>query len=97
MNEYKEQIGAPHLTVSFNLAMAKSLLAMQFDMVHRDSLQTGMNLFLFGDIDEEASNQLVDEPTRLPPTLFHFPSLFCMDLAVMGAASHQEAVPLRQR
>jgi len=55
MNEHKEQIGAPHLTVSFNLAMAESLLAMQFDMVHRDSLQTGLNLFLFGDIDEEAS------------------------------------------
>ena len=55
MNEYKDQIGAPHLTVSFNLSMAESLLAMQFDMVHRDSLQTGLNLFLFGDIDEEAS------------------------------------------
>jgi len=55
MNEHKEQIGAPHLTVSFNLAMAESLLAMQFDMVRRDSLQTGLNLFLFGDIDEEAS------------------------------------------
>ena len=35
--------------------MAESLLAMQFDMVHRDSLQTGLNLFLFGDSDEEAS------------------------------------------
>jgi len=36
--------------------MAKSLvLTMQFNMVHRDSLQTGLNLFLFGDIDKEAS------------------------------------------
>ena len=55
MNEFKDQIGAPHLTVSFNLSMAESLLAMKFDMVHRDSLQTGLNLFLFGDVDEEAS------------------------------------------
>ena len=42
MNEYEDQIGAPHLTVSFNLSMAESLLAMQFDMVHCDSLQTGL-------------------------------------------------------
>ena len=55
MNEYKEKIGAPHLTISFNLAMAESLLAMQFDMVHHDSLQTGLNLFLFGNINKEAS------------------------------------------
>jgi hypothetical protein len=51
MNKYKDQIGP----VSFNLSMAEFLLAMQFGMVHRDSLQAGLNLFLFGDIDEEAS------------------------------------------
>ena len=55
MNEHKEQICAPHLTVSYNLDMAESLLAMQFDMVHCDSLQTDLNLFLFGDIYKEAS------------------------------------------